>query len=158
MARTTRARHLTLAQITTIAKSVAELGFRVRPTWGHVMKAAHDATGRMVSRQSLCEHELIAKAYDAKVDEFRSFQRTGKEPKPPCDDMERQDRNHDRERIAYLEARLAEQDRIIVLHVANAIRFGITQRQLEQPTQKYMKGWTDAAADANKEAGAGRSA
>lgn len=136
---------LTTKDVTAIVRTVEALPFRTRPTWGHVRDAAFSVTRRSYSRQALSAHDAITQAYDAKVAEYRRFRDQGSTPRAvETNDDPRELRIRQLEADkADLLAKVVELDRRVMLHVANAIRLGMSTRELEKPTEKPWKGATD---------------
>ncbi len=137
---------MTPANLKMIVVAVSDLPYRVRPTWDHVRAAALAVTKRTYSRQALSAHTSIVEAYDAKVAEYRRFRTDGTTPKLVEHDEEpwqctianlKADK-------AELEAKVAELDVRVTLHIANAVRLGISTREIERPTEKPYKGATDS--------------
>ena len=139
---------LTPKDVKAIVAEVAELPFRTRPTWDHVRGAALAVTRRAYSRQALSAHDEICEAYDFKVAEYRRFRGQGAAPKlVEVDDDPREARIRRLEADkAELEAKVVELDKRVMLHIANAIRLGLSTREIEQPTGKPWKGATDPKA------------
>jgi hypothetical protein len=136
---------LTSKDVKAIVAGVAELPFRTRPTWDQVCRVALDVTRHAYSRQALSAHEPITTAYDSKIAEYRRFRDQGTAPKlVEIDDDPREARIRRLEADkAELEAKVVELDKRVMLHIANAIRLGLSTRDIEQPTDKPWKGATD---------------
>lgn len=136
---------LTPKDVKAIVAGIADLPFRTRPTWDDVRGVALAVTRRAYSRQALSGHNDILNAYDAKVSEYRRFRDQGAAPHPvEIDDDPREARIRRLEADkAELEAKVVELDTRVMLHIANAIRLGISIREIERPTEKPWKGATD---------------
>lgn len=136
---------LTARDVKAIVETIADLPFRTRPTWEHVRGAALSVTRRPYSRQALSAHEAIIAAYDAKVAEYRRFRDRGAAPRAvDHDDDPIQNRIRQLEADkAELQAKVAELDLRVMLHIANAIRLGVSTREIERPTEKPWKKATD---------------
>jgi len=136
---------LTARDIKAIVATIEALPFRTRPTWEHVRGAALSATRRSYSRQALSAHDAIAAAYDAKVAEYRRFRDQGAAPRMvELDDDARTERIRQLEADkAELQTKVAQLDERVMLHIANAIRLGVSTREIERPTEKLWKKATD---------------
>lgn len=146
MPKATARTQLTAKDVAGIVVAVTDLSHRVRPTWGHVQGAALSVAKRTFSRQALSAHPTIVEAYDAKVLEYRSFRATGALPKLVDHDVSPEQSRIDRLEAekADLAKKVAALDGRIMLHIINAVRLGIPQRELERPSEKPYKGATDS--------------
>ena len=131
--------------VRTIVTVIDDIDPRIRPTWQHVEGAALTATRHAFTRQALSKHAEIVAAYGAKVAQHREVARTGKPPRPKGDEEWDRQKEAMLGELERLKARVAALDEAHVRHVANAIRLGIAQRELERPTEKLAKGATDKA-------------
>lgn len=138
---------LTPRDIKAIVSQIAEMTYQVRPTWDQICEIALGVTRRSYTRQALSAHDPISEAYNAKVAEYRRFRDSGKTPRLLSIDEDRlQVRVRELEaEKATLQDKISALDERIMLHVANAIRLGISTRELEKPTEKPWKGATDKA-------------
>ena len=143
--RSVAGRRLTDRDVRTIVAIIADLDQRHRPTWEHVAAAAVAATRHGFTRQALCKHADIVAAYDAKLKQHREFKRNGKVVRPKALGDWEHERAAMQAEIQRLKKRVEELDVAHVTHIANAIRLGIPQRQLEQPTTKIPQGATDVS-------------
>ena len=136
---------LTPRDIKAIVSQIAEMSYQVRPTWNQISEIALGVTRRNYTRQALSAHNPISEAYNAKVAEYRRFRDSGKTPR-----LLNVDEDSLRVRVRELEAekatlqeKISALDKRVMLHVANAIRLGVSTRELEKPTEKPWKAATD---------------
>lgn len=139
---------LTPKDIKAINSRVTEMSYQVRPTWDQICEIALGVTRRNYTRQALSAHTSISEAYNAKVAEYRRFRDSGRKPRLlgiEEDPMRLRVRELEAE-ISKLKEKISALDKRVMLHVANAIRLGISTRELERPTEKPWKAATDEAA------------
>ncbi|UJB31364.1 hypothetical protein [Chromobacterium sp. Beijing] len=97
------------------------------------------------TRQALQAHSVIKQAYDDQKVAHRAQRNTGKKPivRPPHEVVLAQTVERLKKENAELRETLRHYDELLIRHVANAIRYGITHEQLEQPIIAPFRQQTD---------------
>lgn len=141
-----KAQALSDRNATLLASLVGELPYDRRPTWNCIAKLARGQFRHAWTRQWLSHNSIVRAAYDAKLAQYRAFQRTGKAPivRTPEEEAQRQRIARLERELADLKNAMAEYDRRLVLYIANAVRFGLSLEQMEAPLIPVDHGQTDA--------------
>lgn len=140
-------RKLTGQRVQFIVGLIEDWPLRKILTWEGVVALILKETGHVWTRQGLQAHDDIKAAYAAKTSAYRGFHKTGKIPKnkTPTQSIWEQKVKREQDKYSKLQKTLRWFDERFVRHIANAIRFGITQEQLEEPTIAPERGQTDPA-------------
>ncbi|MBX9348502.1 hypothetical protein K5M36_15510 [Chromobacterium vaccinii] len=138
-------RHLTERQILHIATLIKEWTTPTPPTWEKIVTLVAQELHHQWSRQTLQSHPQIKQAYENKVAACRSQLKTGKQPpqRLPEHIVLEQKLEQLKNENEELQARLHEYDELLLCYLGNAIRYGVTQEQLEQPLIPPSRQQTD---------------
>ncbi|MEO9383642.1 hypothetical protein [Chromobacterium phragmitis] len=138
-------RHLTERQILHIATLIKEWTTPTPPTWEKIVTLVAQELHHQWSRQTLQSHPQIKQAYENKVATCRSQLKTGKQPpqRLPEHIVLEQKLEQLKNENEELQARLHEYDELLLCYLGNAIRYGVTQEQLEQPLIPPSRQQTD---------------
>jgi hypothetical protein len=121
---------------------INEMAINLRPTWDRVILIVHEVTLKTFTRQSLSANEQISEAYQQRVDAYRKFSLGGKLPAEKIEDPDFAHKQL-RDEIADLKLTVEIYDEILMRIIANAIKNGISQEQLEAPLEPIEQGRTD---------------
>ncbi len=138
-------RHLTERQILHIAALIKEWANSAPPTWERIVTLVAQELHHQWSRQTLQSHPQIKQAYENKVAACRYQLKTGKQPPQHLPEhivLEQKLEQLESENEE-LNARLHEYDELLLRYLGNAIRYGVTQEQLEQPLIPPSRQQTD---------------
>jgi len=113
-----------------------------RLTWEGIVSMTKHDTGLEWSRQTLQKQEPIRLAYDAHTAHYREYIRSGNLPKriSPENLVIQQKLDRVNSENDELRETLRRSDERLIRYLANAIRYGITQEQLESPVPKIVTG------------------
>ncbi|MBP4047406.1 hypothetical protein [Chromobacterium violaceum] len=136
---------MTERQILHIAALIKEWTNSAPPTWKRIVTLVAQELHHQWSRQTLQSHPQIKQAYENKVAACRYQLKTGKQPPQHLPEhivLEQKLEQLENENEE-LKARLHEYDELLLRYLGNAIRYGVTQEQLEQPLTPPPRQQTD---------------
>lgn len=138
-------RLLTENQIKHVAALIKAWPQSAPPTWNDVVALVEQELRHRWTRQALQAHSAIKQAYDDQKVAHRAQRNTGKKPvvRPPHEIVLAQTIERLKKENAELRETLRHYDELLIRHVANAIRYGITHEQLEQPLIAPFRQQTD---------------
>lgn len=138
-------RKLTDQRVQFIVRLIEDWPLQKILTWEGVVALILKETGHVWTRQGLQAHDEIKAAYAAKISACREFHKKGKIPKnkAPIQVVMEQKLGREQDKNSEIQKTLRWYDERFVRHIANAIRFGITQEQLEELTIAPERGQTD---------------
>lgn len=107
------------------------------------MLIVEEVTLKKFTRQTLSANHAINEQYQERVDAYRKLRVGGKPPKEQIDDPIAEEIKTLNNEVAELKETIAVYDELLMRIIANAIKHGISQEQLETPLEPIEQGRTD---------------